>query len=154
MSFKDRPFSERIKGMGDQAEKRFEENSPWPFYRYGLNRPDFKLNQVSQMVRNTPDYLTEQYLVEVQGLGASRVLHMKPNKLRSLHEWHKQMPVLLFVYDATQNRDTFLTLKTVTGLCEVSKIKKFPEGNEYYAINVDLAWSYGKQGISLSLIHI
>ena len=52
--------------MGDQAEKRFEEKSPWPFYRYGLNRPDFKLNQVSQMVRHTPDYLTEQYLIEVQ----------------------------------------------------------------------------------------
>ena len=104
--------------MGDQAEKRFEEKSPWPFYRYGLNRPDFK-----------------------------------PNKLRSLHEWHKQMPVLLFVYDATQNRDTYLTLKTLTGLCEISQTKKFPEGNEYYAIDVDLAWTYGKEGTSINLNH-
>jgi len=150
MKFKDLDFSERLKEMGDLAEGKFEEVAPWPYARYGLNRPPFRLNNVPRQICYTPDYLTENYLIEVQGFGRSQEIHMKVDKLDALGWWHKQMEVLLFVYDSMFDRHTFLRFHTIRDLCLQSKIKLFPDNRkEYYAVPADVAWGYGQEGISL-----
>jgi len=149
MKFQDLDFSERLNKMGDLAEGKFEEVAPWPYARYGLNRPPFRLDKVPTQICYTPDYLTENYLVEVQGFGRSQEVHMKLDKLQSLAWWHEQMEVLLFLYDSFLERHTFFRFHTVRDLCLQSQIKVFPEGKEYYAIPADVAWVYGQEGISL-----
>mgnify|MGYP003628319190 FL=1 len=149
MTFKELQFAERLNKMGDLAEGKFEEVTPWPYARYGLNRPPFPLQNVPRHICYTPDYLTENYLVEVQGFGRSQEVHMKLDKLEALSWWHQQMEVLLFVYDSMFDRHTFLKFHTIRDLCLQSQIKYFPEGKEYYAIPADIAWGYGQEGISL-----
>ena len=149
MKFKDLDFSERLNRMGDEAETKFEELAPWPYARYGLNRPPFRLDKVPTQICYTPDYLTENYLVEVQGFGRSQEVHMKLDKLNSLAWWHEQMEVLLFLHDSFFARQTLLSCPTVRDVCLQSKTQCCPEGKEYYAIPADIAWRCGQEGLSL-----
>ena len=150
MKFQDLDFSERLNQMGDLAEGKFEEVAPWPYARYGLNRPPFRLNNVPREICYTPDYLTENYLVEVQGFGRSQEIHMKVDKLKALTWWHEQMEVLLFLYDSLFDRHTFLRFHTIRDLCFQAQTKLFPDNRkEYFAIPADIAWQYGQEGISL-----
>lgn len=140
--FSDKPFEKRLEGMGDLAEGRFEQWSDVNFVRYGLNRPPIAMWKLPPRIRYTPDYITSDYLVEVQGFGRKQVVHMKLDKWQALLWWDRNtMPLRLFLYDSHKDRQLLLPIKKLRPLVEAAEVRKFPEGNEYYAIDAEEVWS-------------
>ncbi|HCV02915.1 MAG TPA: hypothetical protein DG048_09740 [Pseudoalteromonas sp.] len=144
MSFKDKPFETRFKAMGDIAETAFEERYGANFVRFGLNRPPLKMSALPPVIRYTPDYLTSNAFVEVQGLGGDQMFKLKLDKLEALSFWNNIHPVLLYVYDSHKDRDNTLDWKRLTSLCQEAKIDTFPEGKKYYAVPATLIWVNGE----------
>ncbi len=140
--FADQSFDKRFNDMGDLAEGVFEEWSPVNFVRFGLNRPPLAMWKLPPRIRYTPDYLTSDYLVEVQGFGRKQVVHMKLDKWKSLLWWDRNvMPVRLFLHDSHNDRQLMFPIKKLRPLVDKAEVRKFPEGNEYYAINAGEVWS-------------
>ena len=140
--FADQSFSKRLNNMGDLAEGVFEEWCGTNFARYGLNRPPIAMWKLPAKIRYTPDYITSDYLVEVQGFGRKQVVHMKLDKWDALLWWnHTTMPVRLFLHDSHKNRELMFPIIELTPLVEAAEVRKFPEGNEYYAIDAGEVWS-------------
>lgn len=141
MSFANEPFSHRFQTMGDIAERKFEELCDRKFCRYGLNRPPIHMGSLPLSVRHTPDYLTSESFVEVQGLGSDQVLKLKLEKMRALRSWHRMHRVVLFVYDSSNDRHANIPLAHLQRMCKNAEVKLFPEGKEYYAIPAALVWA-------------
>ena len=140
--FADQSFSKRLNNMGDLAEGVFEEWCGTNFARYGLNRPPIAMWKLPAKIRYTPDYITSDYLVEVQGFGRKQVVHMKLDKWDALLWWnHTTRPVRLFLLDSHKNRELMFPIIELTPLVEAAEVRKFPEGNEYYAIDAGGVWS-------------
>ena len=148
MSFAEKPFGVRIQTMGDIAERQFEEGSAVKWVRYGLCRPPINMAALPPQLRYTPDYLTAQGLVEVQGLGRDQILKVKHEKLEALRWWEKVHPVYLFVYDSHKDRSSMLSLSEVRKKCKLSETDEFPEGKSYYAIKSSLLWEDVEESIS------
>ena len=146
MTFADRPFNERIQMMGDLAERKFEEVSKVNYIRYGLNRPPLNMASLPLSIRHTPDYLTSNNLVEVQGLGKDQMLKMKIEKMRALGSWNRMHKVQLFVYDSTNDRHALIEYSDLQKLCRKATVESFPEGKQYYAIPAALVWIDESQG--------
>tara|TARA_R100000152_G_C6764177_1_gene188729 strand:- start:362 stop:811 length:450 start_codon:yes stop_codon:yes gene_type:complete len=146
VSFADEPFHRRIQTMGDIAERAFEEVSEVNFVRYGLNRPPLNMASLPLTIRHTPDYLTSNNLVEVQGLGKDQVLKMKLEKMKALGSWHRMHKVQLFVYDSTNDRSALIEYNDLQKMCRKAAIESFPEGKQYYAIPAGLVWVDEPQG--------
>lgn len=144
MSFKDRPFEKRFEAMGDIAEGAFEERSKVKYVRFGLNRPPLKMSALPPTLRYTPDYLTSNNFVEVQGLGGDQIFKLKLDKLEALSFWNNLHPVLLYVYDSHNVRDHYLDWDSLTSLTQDAKIAAFPEGKQYYAVPASLIWTNGE----------
>lgn len=140
MTFKDEPWRDREKSLGDLAEARFEATSAEPFVRSGLNRPPFELWKLPLCERYRPDYLTASGYVEVQGFGRKQVMALKQDKLAALKWWNDIFPVFLFVFDSLHARHTLATMEEVEGWChdEQTDMGLFPEGKPYYAISSSL----------------
>ena len=92
MSFAEKPFGVRIRTMGDIAERKFEERSVVEWVRYGLCRPPIDMSALPPELRYTPDYLTAQRLVEVQGLGQDQCagLLVQGVEANARHPWRTQ----------------------------------------------------------------
>ena len=148
MSFADRPFGVRIQTMGDIAERKFEEESAVKWVRYGLCRPPINMAMLPPQLRYTPDYLTSQGLIEVQGLGQDQILKVKHDKLEALRWWNRVHPVFMFVYDSHKDRYSMLSLKDLTKRCKLSGTEQFPEGKPYFAIKSSLIWEDAKESTS------
>ena len=144
MSFKDKDFEHRFKMMGDIAEQAFETVWHTNWERFGLNRPRLKMSALPPVIRHTPDYLTSNNLVEVQGLGKDQTLKLKLEKYEALEWWNKVHPLLFFVYDSHNDRAHSLEWKALKKLCKYAPVQEFPEGKKYYAIHAELIWSNGK----------
>jgi len=130
--FADQSFSKRLNNMGDLAEGVFEEWCGTNFARYGLNRPPIAMWKLPAKIRYTPDYITSDYLVEVQGFGRKQVVHMKLDKWDALLWW---------LHDSHKNRELMFPIKKLRPLVDKAEVRKFPEGNEYYAIDAGGVWS-------------
>lgn len=142
MTFSDQPFNKRFYEMGDLAEGRFEDWSVHNFVRYGLNRPPLAMWKLPPRVRYTPDYLTSNNLVEVQGFGKKQIIHMKPDKWEALLWWDRNvMPVQLFLYDSFYEREIMFPIKKLRPFVDRAEIRTFPEGKEYYAIKAEEVWT-------------
>tara|TARA_R100000808_G_C2152639_1_gene162196 strand:+ start:586 stop:1032 length:447 start_codon:yes stop_codon:yes gene_type:complete len=140
--FADQSFDKRFNDMGDLAEGVFEEWSPVNFVRFGLNRPPLAMWKLPPRIRYTPDYLTSDYLVEVQGFGRKQIVHMKLDKWQALLWWDRNvMPVHLFLHDSHHDRQLMFPIKKLRPLVDKAEVRTFPEGNEYYAINAGEVWS-------------
>lgn len=106
-SFKDLPFSERFKHLGDEAEEAFErEWADVPFDRSGWNRPTVDMRKMPKNVCYMPDYVAmvggKVSWVEVQGCGKDQLFKFKLDKLEALKWWKcTGMPVYLWLWDAT-----------------------------------------------------
>lgn len=148
MSFAEKPFGVRIQTMGDIAERKFEEESAVKWVRYGLCRPAINMSALPPELRYTPDYLTAQGLVEVQGLGRDQILKVKHEKLEALVWWSKIHPVYMFVYDSHKDRSFMVDLTGLRKRCKISNSDEFPEGKPYYAIESSLIWEDVEEGIS------
>jgi len=148
MSFADRPFGVRIQTMGDIAERKFEEESAVKWVRYGLCRPPINMAMLPPQLRYTPDYLTSQGLIEVQGLGQDQILKVKHDKLEALRWWNRVHPVFMFIYDSHKDRYSMLSLKDLTKRCKLSDTQEFPEGKPYFAVKSSLIWEDAKESTS------
>jgi hypothetical protein len=104
LAFRDQPFVERYRRLGDEAEGVFESVFPRRFARYGLDRPAINLDFVPPFVRFSPDYITTDGFVEVQGMGRDHLFKLKHDKLDALCQWNRMFPTLMFVWDRTGNR--------------------------------------------------
>lgn len=103
MSFKDGTWDERVETLGDIAELQFErycKDRGIPFIRYGLNRPPLRVASLPAFIRYTPDYLTVQGLVEVQGCGNDGLIKLKHDKLWALKEWDQHDNVYFFFWNS------------------------------------------------------
>lgn len=140
MTFKDKSFDERVAagGMGDEAEGVFERVFSKGWARYGLNRPPIQMSKIPARLRYTPDYITTNKLVEVQGFGRDQLFKLKIDKWQALHFWNSVHPVDLFVWDTTNKRWCMIGLFSIDKLVEqCGEIKHFPEGKAYMAIPGD-----------------
>lgn len=140
-TFRLKTFDERIKTMGDIAEQKFEKDAAVKFVRYGLNRPKINMAHLPPEIRHTPDYLTAQGLVEVQGLGKDQILKVKHEKLKALKWWSKVHPLYLFIYDSYRERTYMMPFKELIKKCTMSETNHFPEGKPYYAMHSSLIWA-------------
>jgi len=148
VSFKDKAFDDRLAagGMGDEAEGVFERVFPKGWARYGLNRPPIQMAKVPARLRYTPDYITTNSLVEVQGFGKDQTFKLKIDKWQSLHWWNSVHPVDLFVWDTTNKRWCILSLSTIDTLVEqCGEIRHFPEGKAYMAIPGDAIFDHARE---------
>lgn len=142
-TFKDQDWKHRYQGMGDQAEKVFEEVFDKGFTRWGLQRPPIQVHRLPRRIRYAPDYLTTRHFVEVQGFGRDQIVKLKLDKYDALRWWNVMHPVLLFLYDSANVRYTFVELEEVTAQLEAgtAEIRKFPEGHAYYAFPAEVFFS-------------
>jgi hypothetical protein len=104
LAFRDQPFAERYRRLGDEAEGVFESVFPRRFARYGLDRPAINLDFVPPFVRYSPDYITTDGFVEVQGMGRDRQFKLKNDKLDALCHWNRHLATVMFVWDSDARR--------------------------------------------------
>lgn len=142
-SFKDQPFAQRMAQMGDAAERKFEETYGEGFVRFGLNRPPINVGKLPTRLRYTPDYLTSDGFVEVQGFGKAQVFQLKLEKLSCLNYWDTLHPVSIFVWDSYRKRYTTVPLKSIRDWIDegLAELGYFPEGKAYFAIPADVIFA-------------
>lgn len=86
--------------MGDEAESVFEYVWPKGYARYGLDRPPIHVHKLPPFIRYTPDYITSDVLVEVQGFGKDRKVKVKHDKLEALIQWDQIYPTVMFLWNS------------------------------------------------------
>jgi hypothetical protein len=93
-------FSKRFAKMGDQAEAACDVVYP-KSHELGLNRPKFFMGGMPATMRQTPDRMLRDRLIECMGVGRDRKLKLKLDKLDVLEVWNEHIgPVWLFVWDS------------------------------------------------------
>lgn len=145
MSFHEAPFAQRYAIMGDIAEAIFEQVEP-KHHRLGYNRPPFYVANLPLMLRNLPDYMIKEGLVEVMGIGKDKTLKLKIEKLRSLLNWQLVANVELFVYDSHRKTYWRAPINEWELACaEFATMDRFPDDNRpYYRLNSDNFPAEGK----------
>jgi hypothetical protein len=140
MTFKDQEWNARFARMGDEAEKVFEESCDRGYVRYGLNRPPLAVHLLPRRIRYTPDYLTSEALVEVQGFGRDQQVKLKTDKYDALRWWNLTMQTRLALWDSHNQRFTTVTLNDVAEQIDEGNVelRKFPEGKAYYSFDAEL----------------
>jgi hypothetical protein len=141
-AFKDKSFAARYEGMGDIAEAAFEEYAELEgisYVRYGLDRPPLRVAALPARLRYTPDYLTTDSFVEVQGFGTDQTMKLKLDKWGALHWWSDLHPVQMFFYDSKNDRHETLWLGEVDNLISYhATLDRFPEGKPYFAVPAEV----------------
>lgn len=111
--FKDKTWTQRFQSMGAEAETQFENychTKQIGFHRFGLNRPEFNVAKLPKMLAYTPDYMCEQQLVEVQGVGADQKIKVKHDKLEAMMFWDCVHPTSMWVWNRTLKAYTVLSV--------------------------------------------
>lgn len=140
MTYHQQSWAGRVGSLGDQAEFVFETVWPDRWVRYGLNRPPISLNGVPAMLRNTPDYLTTNALVEVGGFGTDQVFKWKDSKHLSLQLWDEIHPTKVFIFDSKNKRYGVCPVSDLTSVMRKRAVKSeaFHDGPTYKAIPAEL----------------
>lgn len=141
MSFADKPFHERLKLMGDEAESTFERECllhSIPFARYGFNRPDLpNFPAVPVNLRMTPDYVVDvgrrrHIFVECKGTG--QVIKIKKEIFTPMEWWNEILPVHLFVYNSVEDGFCVLSVEELRDVVNQHGIwKQFKSDRKPYA---------------------
>lgn len=140
MNFSDKPFSERLKVMGDIAQGAFEEwatESNLSFVRYGFDRPPFtQFWKLPLFVRATPDYVCEtntnnHFFVEVKG-ARGRYLKLKCETMNALEPWNNLRTVWFFIYRNDTEKFSFVPYRRLLDVCEKATIKYFSQDKKPY----------------------
>jgi len=144
--FHEAPFAQRYAIMGDIAESVFEDVEP-KHHRLGYNRPPFYVANLPLMLRNLPDYMIKEGLVEVMGIGKDKTLKLKVEKLRSLLNWQLIANVELFVYDSHRKQYWRAPITEWELACaEHATMDRFPDDlRPYYRLNSDNFPNEGKK---------
>lgn len=146
--FYTKPWKDREVELGDGAETMFEwvqKKRRFAFARYGLLRPDIKMHALPDFVRFTPDYLQNQRMVEVKGVGRDHTLKIKDKQVNALCVWHDMiMPVDVFVWDSYKRRYTEIPVVELYEDCHTfGTHQEFPEGPFAWFLDLDklkLTW--------------
>lgn len=127
----------------EQQAELFFHNSAMVYQRYGWNGsegylPQGAYEQVSATLRAKPDYIARQLgvysFVEVKGCGNAG-LKIKLSSIVAMQEWQKKAPVLLFIWNGSTKRFSFLTLGKLMELTDGLDVMRFEnDGREYYQI--------------------
>ena len=132
-TFKDQPWAQRFKKLGDEAEQIFES---WAaiqgigFHRSGLDRPPFQVGKLPTLIAYTPDYLTADCYIEVQGFGRAQEIKLKEDKLQALWSWDRMHCTKLFLWDNANRRTALLPIKWFL-LNKPTREGAYPEGKPY-----------------------
>ena len=119
-SFKDQNWEERVEVLGDPAEKAFQEYASrrgLAVVKYGLDRPPVDLGRVSAFVRYTPDFLTSEGLVEVQGCGRDQQFKFKADKLVALMQWQRHQHVNVWLWNQPLDDWRQLPVTRIYAMC-------------------------------------
>jgi hypothetical protein len=101
--------------MGDEAEGIFDrlypKSAPW-----GLNRPPFPVTKLHPNIRQAPDRIMRDCLVECMGFGNGRDKHikLKKPKLVALEWWNQIQPTYIFFWDRVGKRHTVVHVGDIT----------------------------------------
>lgn len=145
MGFKDKPFQERWKQMGDQAEKAYLRTYNGAHHKhdkFGWDRTDLDTSRMSPKLRYMPDFMTVStggaaWLTECVGFGKDQLLKFKVEKLEALQEWDKDCRTFVFIYDSSRDYHAMTRVDALQYRAAGCPIKRFPEGKEYYEIPAD-----------------
>ena len=140
--FRNRSWNDRYAegGMGDEAEGHFEAycaKKKLGFVRCGLDRPPLSVGRLPARVRYWPDYLMTRGFVEVQGFGRDQTMKLKLDKWGVLHYWNDLMPVELYLWDSTNERELVIGILELDAIIDKEPsvtLDRFPEGKAYFAI--------------------
>jgi hypothetical protein len=103
-AFNKQSFSKRFAKMGDEAEAMCDIVYP-RHHKLGLERPPFFMGGMPATMRQTPDRMLRDRLIECMGVGRDRKLKVKDDKLAVLEIWDQAIgPVWLFVWDSHKKR--------------------------------------------------
>jgi hypothetical protein len=142
-SFRDREFSSRFAQMGDKAEAAFDAAFP-AHHKLGLNRPPMQVGRLAPLLRYTPDRLTTDGFIEVQGMGRDQTVKLKVEKMLELMRWSVSAPLQLFLYDSHKKRWCIGTIdEWVDVFFQFGEYAQFPEGKPYigvHARDIPFAW--------------
>jgi hypothetical protein len=119
-TFKDQSWEERVAVLGDVGENAFREYAArrqLGVVKYGLDRPPVDLGRTSDFVRYTPDFLTDEGLVEVQGCGTDQLFKFKHAKLRALLLWQKNQHVNLWLWNQPLDDWRLVPMTRIAELC-------------------------------------
>jgi hypothetical protein len=134
--FENQPFAQRLKVMGDTAERKFEEVWEKPFSRFGFHRPEFSVNNLPKLILHMPDYIDSVNLIEVKGFGRDQTFKVKVLEYGYMQQWDQVHPLLIFVWDSHRKRYTDFPLKALTEWINsgVAELGYFPEPKAYFAV--------------------
>jgi hypothetical protein len=112
-SFRDLPWTERRKRLGDEAEETYERdrnNRGVRWSEYGLGRPDFTGREMAELpasIRHEPDFIESWdghlRFVEVQGVGNDWKVRLKDEKIAVL-VGEDRLPVWMFLWCSPAKR--------------------------------------------------
>jgi hypothetical protein len=139
-TYKNQPWSSRIKTMGDTAETAFESVHP-EAHRLGMLRPSFDTRGMRDTMRYAPDYMLPDGLYEVMGC-ASRgdsLLKTRFDKLTSMSVWQAIGPVNLWIWDSSKKRYWVAPLNDwVKAFHKFGEVARFPDNNKpYFALHIN-----------------
>ena len=97
-------FVDRYNDGKHPAEDVFEAMYGKPYTRYGLDNPDMKVGKLPYFVRHTPDFLTEEGLVECKGVGSDQRLKVKDVEWEAWALWSQLCPLEVSIYDSSKER--------------------------------------------------
>ena len=123
MSFKDQNWEERIETLGDPAENAFRKYAAQggiACVKYGLDRPPLDLSRTPSYIRYTPDFLTNNGLVEVQGCGRDQCFKFKHDKLRALLQWQRHHHVDMWLWNEPLDDWRQIPLTRIATMCRDS----------------------------------
>jgi len=121
-SFKDQNWEERVEVLGDPGENAFREYAGrrgLGVVKYGLDRPPVDLGRTADFVRYTPDFLTDEGLVEVQGCGRDQLFKFKHAKLRALLSWQRHQHVNVWLWNQPLDDWRQVPVTQVAAMCRV-----------------------------------
>lgn len=123
MSYKDENWEERVEVLGDPGEKAFREYAArrqLGVEKYGLDRPAVNLGRIPAYVRYTPDFITDDGLVEVQGCGVDQLLKFKHEKIVALTQWNRHCTVMVWLWNQPLDDWRMLSVPRLFGMCRES----------------------------------
>lgn len=113
-TFAERNWTERETVLGDPAETAFVnwcKNTGLAVVRYGLSRPPISLVNVPPFIRYTPDFMSGDNLIEVQGCGQDQTFKFKHDKLWAAVQWDEWMEVCFWLWNQPQNIGHMIKLR-------------------------------------------
>lgn len=120
MTFKDQSWEERVEVLGDIGENAFREYAAGQrigVVKFGLDRPPINLGRTPDFIRYTPDFLTDEALVEVQGCGKDQLFKFKHAKLIALRQWSRHHQVMVWLWNEPLQNWRQVTIQRLHEMC-------------------------------------